>query len=209
MAKAGAFDDAVKGLSFSILTPLMTLILLYLGVSGVIHAASVVSFSPNPEEVIDPVVAGTLSILHSAATQPTIRRFVLTSSSIAGDFTRPNEVYSLDEHSWNEVSSVEAYKKGEGIMHGGHVYAASKVLGEKAAWKFVQEEKPGFVLNTILPNYNLGPILDPANQTGSSGSSVKKAAEEDDFGFLTMLPREYFLASVCSYPLTSLCRVVC
>lgn len=75
-------------------------------------------------------------------------------------------------------------------MQAGHVHAASKVLGEQAAWKFVQDEKPGFVLNTILPNMNYGPILDPASQTGSSASGLKKAAEVQDFGFAGILPRQ-------------------
>lgn len=190
LTKDGAFEEAVKGLFLFVLNTRLISISQCPGVSGVIHAASVVSFSLGPEEVIDPVVNGTLSILRAAATQSSITRFVLTSSSIAGDYTRPNEVYPLDENSWNDVSVEQAHKKGEGFEQGAHVYAASKILGEKAAWKFVQDEKPGFVLNTILPNYTLGPILDPASQSGSSGSTLKPAVEKEDFGFLTILPRQ-------------------
>ena len=192
MAKDGAFDSAVKGLwlilfnvnsQYSPGNPCST------GVSGVIHAAAILSFSTVIEEIVDPIVNGTLSILRSAATQPTITRFVLTSSSVAGDNTRPNEVYSVGENSWNEVSVEEAYKKNEGPLQGLHVYSAAKVLSEKAAWKFMQDEKPGFVLNVILPNFTLGPILDPANQWGSSSSLLTPAIEKEDFGFLMEVPR--------------------
>lgn len=133
---------------------------------------------------------GTLSILRSAATQSTVTRFVLTSSTIAGDYTRPNEVYSINEDSWNEVSVKQAYEKGEGFEQGGHVYGASKVLGEKAAWKFVKDEKPGFVLNVVVPNFNLGPILDPASQRGSSASILQLAAAKQEFTFIEKLPRQ-------------------
>ena len=35
---------------------------------------------------------------------------------------------------------------------------------EQAAWKFMDEEKPGFVLNTVLPNANMGHILSVEHQ---------------------------------------------
>lgn len=36
------------------------------------------------------------------------------------------------------------------------VYAASKTEGERAAWKFVKKNNPGFILNTVLPNMTVG-----------------------------------------------------
>jgi hypothetical protein len=35
------------------------------------------------------------------------------------------------------------------------VYAASKAEGERQAWKWVQENGPGFKFNTVLPNMNV------------------------------------------------------
>lgn len=35
------------------------------------------------------------------------------------------------------------------------VYAASKTEGERAAWKWVEENKPHFVFNSVLPNMNV------------------------------------------------------
>lgn len=34
-------------------------------------------------------------------------------------------------------------------------YAASKTEQEHTAWKWMEENKPPFVLNTILPNVNV------------------------------------------------------
>lgn len=39
------------------------------------------------------------------------------------------------------------------------VYGASKTEAERAIWKFVKEEKPDLVVNSINPNCNLGQIL--------------------------------------------------
>lgn len=52
------------------------------------------------------------------------------------------------------------------------VYAASKTLSEKEAWKFMDEKKPGFTLNTVLPNINFGASLDFANQGHPSTSAI-------------------------------------
>ncbi|KII83918.1 hypothetical protein PLICRDRAFT_46683 [Plicaturopsis crispa FD-325 SS-3] len=137
----GALDEAIKG------------------VSGIAHVASDVSMSQNMDEVVGPVVRGTLAVLRAAAATPSVKRFVLTSSTVAAGWPTPGTAYTRDEHSWNDVSAASA----ESDPHRGyHVYAVSKTEGEKAAWKFVEEEKPGFVLNTVLPDTNFGPALGPA-----------------------------------------------
>jgi hypothetical protein len=44
-------------------------------------------------------------------------------------------------------------------LEGAVVYSASKTEAERAAWKWVEEKKPGFVLNTVLPNFNVSSSL--------------------------------------------------
>lgn len=39
------------------------------------------------------------------------------------------------------------------------MYAASKALAERAAWDFVEKEKPSFDLSVINPVYNFGPFI--------------------------------------------------
>lgn len=39
-------------------------------------------------------------------------------------------------------------------------------------WKFVREQKPGFILNAVLPNANMGEILSD-KQPASTGEWVK------------------------------------
>ena len=52
------------------------------------------------------------------------------------------------------------------------VYGAGKTEAEKALWKFVKEQEPHFICNTILPNCNFGNIL-VDGQLASSGAFVK------------------------------------
>ncbi len=79
---------------------------------------------------------------------------VITSSFasiIDGDKgTRPGHVYS--EEDWNPITVEQAENSP---VHG---YRASKTFAEKAAWKFLEEERPNFTLSTICPPLVLGPI---------------------------------------------------
>lgn len=89
------------------------------------------------------MVAGTLSILRSAAASPSAKRFVLTSSSCAGTMPNPDvEGIKLGEGSWNEESSILARELDvDSPGKPWHVYGASKAEGERAAWQFMEEEK--------------------------------------------------------------------
>lgn len=165
----------------------------YVGVSGIAHIATVTSLSTDPAAVVDPTVAGTLSILRSASTQPSIKRFVLTSSSIAAYSPKPNEVYDIKEDTWNEDSINLAFVAGEDPLKPLHVYAVSKILGEQAAWKFVKDEKPSFVLNTILPNVNFGPSIIKGDTPSTLG--WLKVVYDGELGILGQLSRMPFCIS--------------
>lgn len=91
MIAEGAFDEAVKG------------------VDGIVHMASVLTFSTNPEEVIPPTVKGTLNILVSATKEPGVKSIVLTSSSMAALTPTPNEVIKVTHDTWND----DAVKKSK------------------------------------------------------------------------------------------------
>jgi len=140
-------------------------------VSGVVHVASNTSLSTKPADVIDPVVKATLSILQSASKQPSVKSFVLTSSIAAAVLPPSTIEFDVGGGSWNQESVDKAYSlPDDDIFKSMHIYSASKALGEQAAWKFVKEQKPGFVLNTILPGANFGPILDPEQPATLAGA---------------------------------------
>ncbi|KAF2489378.1 NAD(P)-binding protein [Lophium mytilinum] len=140
VAAPGAFDEAVKD------------------VDGVIHTASpfVMEVENNERDLLDPAVKGTTEILKAIKkNNPAVKRVVITSSFAAivdiSKGNRPGHTYT--EADWNPVT-WEAAKTGPG----GVAYSASKTFAEKAAWDFVEKEKPNFTVATINPPMIYGPI---------------------------------------------------
>ncbi|CRG86213.1 Aldehyde reductase 2 [Talaromyces islandicus] len=146
------------------------------GVRGVIHVASDVSFNPNAEEVIPKVVSATENILEAAAKQPEglVQRVVLTSSASAAALPQPGvEGIVVTEDTWNTAAVNAAFDENTpSDAKPFTVYAASKTEGEQAAWKWVKNNKPAFVFNSVLPYYTLGQVLHPE----ILGSTMKWAA---------------------------------
>lgn len=57
---------------------------------------------------------------------------------------------------WNDEAIKQAYNPdAPDYMKGMFVYAASKTEGEKAAWKWMEKNKPGFQFNTVLPDFTV------------------------------------------------------
>ncbi|EME41941.1 hypothetical protein DOTSEDRAFT_74095 [Dothistroma septosporum NZE10] len=153
----GAFDQAVQG------------------VDAVIHVASDTTFGSDPNKVVKPTVAGVLSILKSAKNAGTIKRFVYTSSSTAVCLPHPGKVVTYTADDWDQEAldiawAPPPYNEDRAFP----VYAASKAEAEKAFWKYLAEEAPGFVGNAVLPNYNMGKILSSPGATGGGVLSVLK-----------------------------------
>lgn len=134
-------------------------------VDGIIHLASPVSFNAkDPQELIEPAIKGTVGILQSALTHgKRVKRVVITSSLVAAvsmvDYrASPDKAWNLSEVDWNESSVGRVNELGLASQPSDK-YAASKILAEKAAWKFVETEKPSFDLVTVLPVVVIGPFI--------------------------------------------------
>lgn len=136
----GAFDAAVRG------------------VEQVMHTASPYSLDvKDPQrDLVDPAVQGTLSVLVAAKQAGAVRRVVLTSS-MAAITDEPEGDHVLTEADWNTRSTLER-----------NPYYLSKTLAERAAWDFMEKERPGFDLVVINPFLVIGPSLtaavNPSNQ---------------------------------------------
>jgi nucleoside-diphosphate-sugar epimerase len=125
---------------------------------AVIHTASPFHFNTNDpqKDLLDPAIIGTTGILKSIKKNaPTVKRVVVTSSFASiinpGKGSWPEHTYS--EADWNPVTHEEALKNPQSG------YRASKTFAEKAAWDFVEKEKPNFALTTLCPPLVLGPIV--------------------------------------------------
>ncbi|TNY24036.1 hypothetical protein DMC30DRAFT_413521 [Rhodotorula diobovata] len=171
--KPNAFDEAVKG------------------VDAVVHTASPFHFNVSKaDELIGPAVQGTLSALRAASQEPKVKRVVITASFAC--VVEPKEpVYTFTEKDWNNFSTQQVEEKGDDCDKS-QMYRASKTLAERAAWDFVDKEKPSFDLTTIQPPLIFGPLLHQCEKPESLNTSVNnfyqflegnKSAEDAQTGF--------------------------
>ncbi|KAK5991923.1 NAD-dependent epimerase/dehydratase terH [Cladobotryum mycophilum] len=150
-ANDNAFGEAVKG------------------VSAIAHIATITTFAADPNEVIPPTVAGTVSILKAALKEPSVKQIVYTSSIVAATPPIPGNDTRVDKDSWNEYAVKAAwapppYEPARGRLS----YAASKVEAEKAFWKFAEENKPHFAINVVAPATIIGEPLDKSHIESSA-----------------------------------------
>ncbi|ANB14895.1 methylglyoxal reductase (NADPH-dependent) GRE2 [Sugiyamaella lignohabitans] len=152
----GAFDDAVAN------------------VDGVIHTQSpyiTSNITDNESQLLIPAIRGTVGILESIKkVNPKVKRVVITSSFAAiGDIPKGADYdHTYSEKDWNPATYEQALASTEG----GFVYCASKALAEKAAWDFVEREKPNFSLSVINPPPVYGPIIHNVTSLANLGTSA-------------------------------------
>ncbi|XP_010905795.1 phenylacetaldehyde reductase isoform X2 [Elaeis guineensis] len=147
LLEEGSFDSVVKGCE------------------GVFHTASpCYGNAIDPQaELIDPAVKGTLNVLSSCVKTPSIKRVVVTSSTVAVEYNgRPRTPDVVVDETW--FSSAEFCKQAK------LWYELSKSLAEEAAWKFSKDNSIDMV--TIHPSMVIGPILQPT-LNGSSARFLK------------------------------------
>ncbi|KKO98361.1 hypothetical protein THAR02_09531 [Trichoderma harzianum] len=148
-----AFEEAVKGVQI------------------IQHVASVTGFSPDPNTVIPQTVKGVTSLLEAAIKEPCVKEFVYTSSQVASTAPALGNNTNVTRDTWNDMAVELAwapppYESSRGFF----VYMASKAIAEKAAWDFVKDRKPHFILNVVAP---AGIIGEPLNQYNTDKAWLK------------------------------------
>lgn len=106
----------------------------------------------NPNNVIPGAISGALNAAKAAYSEPSVKRFVFTSSSSATGLPQPNVMgVVIKKDTWNEASVKMAWSDNPGEWGLESVYPASKTQAEQAVWKFYSENKdrrPDIVVNT-------------------------------------------------------------
>lgn len=158
IAQEGAFDQAIKS------DPPF---------EAVVHTASPFHFNVTDvqKQLLDPAYIGTTGILKSIQkSAPSVKRVVITSSFAAvvnpHKGTWPEHTYS--EADWNPLTHKEAL---ENPMNG---YRASKTFAEKAAWDFLEKEKPNWTLATMNPPMVFGPVVHYLNSLDAMNTSNER-----------------------------------
>jgi dihydroflavonol-4-reductase len=127
------------------------------GCEHVLHTASPYTLdAKDPQrDLVDPAVNGTTHVLEACRRTGTVRRVVLTSS-MAAITDEPDGNRVLTERDWNVKSSLAR-----------NPYYYAKTIAERAAWQFMEREKPPFDLVVINPFLVIGPSLMPTLNTSN------------------------------------------
>ncbi|EJT96665.1 NADP-binding protein [Dacryopinax primogenitus] len=124
----------------------------------------------SEDDYVSRMIDGMMLPLRVAARVPSIKRYVMTSTLAAAD---PQLVGGaptaepITEHAWND-EAVQLYNtlRAAGEKNQWVEYCAGKTLGEKAAWEFIEKNKPTWDLVTIFPACTWGPVMfGPARTT--------------------------------------------
>ncbi|KAF4342634.1 NADPH-dependent aldehyde reductase [Fusarium beomiforme] len=128
------------------------------GVAAVIHVAVIGDLVPDPNIAVPATIESALSVCRSAAKEPSVKRFVFTSTFWAATFPTPgvsDTITNLD--TWNDSAIQAAWAPppygADRILP---VYFAAKAETEKAVWKYVRDENLPWVVNSVSPCVILG-----------------------------------------------------
>lgn len=114
---------------------------------------------------------------------------VYTSSSTAALLPQPNKKIVVTTETWDDDAVTAA--NGEN-PDGFTVYGASKTEAERAYWQAISSTHPPFQASAVLPNCNIGPILQPgAEMSSSTGTWIIKLFNGDK-GLLEF-PSQWFV----------------
>ncbi|MBH0005025.1 NAD-dependent epimerase/dehydratase family protein, partial [Pseudoalteromonas sp. SWYJZ12] len=129
------------------------------GADAVVHIASPVTMdAKKPEEQYVPAVDGSLNLMRTLAKEPSVKKLLFTGSIGSVIMTAKDPTKEvITPNDWNIATEQLANNLDDPLI-GFHIYVGSKLVAEKAAWKFLEEEKPGFTMSSVLPAVSLGPI---------------------------------------------------
>ncbi|KAI7133654.1 NAD(P)-binding protein, partial [Hortaea werneckii] len=142
----------------------------------VIHTASPFHFNVTDvqKELLDPAIIGTTGILKSIKkSAPSVKRVVITSSfaSIINPYKGSWPEHTYTETDWNPITQQQA------IENPANGYRASKTFAERAAWEFLEKEKPNFSIATMCPPLVLGPIVHYLNSLDALNTSNQRVRD--------------------------------
>ena len=155
------------------------------GVDAVCHVASPLPDAttmgpPAPgadidfvRDMVTPAREGTLTILRAASKYPRISHISITSSTAACQgietLGKPESASTLlTEADWNTATANDEANRTNVVV----AYFASKTVAERAAWAYMQDEMPHYIIATFCPPFFVGPAGSHASSAKEFGSSL-------------------------------------
>ncbi|UNI17596.1 hypothetical protein JDV02_003928 [Purpureocillium takamizusanense] len=137
--------------------------------SAVLHLAAPFHYNATDFEhdLMVPSVRGATAVLEAAAQIKSVARVVHTNSFAciydAAAGPSPGRTYTARD--WSPLT----YEDGVRAANAPTAYRASKTAAEKAAWRFVDEDRPGFDLVSLCPGMVFGAFLPGARPRSIDG----------------------------------------
>ncbi|KAF2185903.1 NAD(P)-binding protein [Zopfia rhizophila CBS 207.26] len=177
MSADNAFDKAVEG------------------VDGIAHIASMVEFNPDPHAIIPGAIKSAVTILEAAAKEPKVKSVVYTSSQAACVMLEPGKPYAITPGSWNDASLKLAWEPSEEQTFGRGIinYMAAKTGAEQASFKWVDEHKPHFTFNSVVPNCNFGTVIAPTHTGFPTSAGLVKLLFYGNTMGAGLIPPEWYV----------------
>ncbi|CAE5962484.1 unnamed protein product [Arabidopsis arenosa] len=141
----------------------------FLGCEYIFHVATPINFkSEDPEEdMIKPAIQGVINVLKSCLKSKSVKRVIYTSSAAAVSINNDSGTgLVMNEENWTDIEFLREEKP----FNWG--YPISKMLAEKTAWEFAEENKIDLV--TVIPALIAGNSLlsDPPSSLSLSMSLI-------------------------------------
>ncbi|KAL6693360.1 hypothetical protein J3F84DRAFT_380625 [Trichoderma pleuroticola] len=181
----GAFDEAFKGMEATLVFIRWVMCkpadsCQHLGAAVVVYVSTPTIFGPDPTQVVDPVVKGTINTLKAAA-QAKVQRYVYLSSSKAVEAAVYNVPHKISVGTYNHEDLRKAREEPTvpTVERAMAVYGASRAAAELAFWSWVKENNPPFVANCVVPDGNFGRVLDAEQPNGTSVGMLKRVLDGD------------------------------
>ncbi|KAF5573960.1 aldehyde reductase [Fusarium pseudocircinatum] len=171
MTANGAFDNVVQG------------------ANGFIHVANDMTGSKDPDVAVERAVRGALNALRASA-EAGIKRFVYTSSSFAATQPKPNKSFKIAHDTYNEEAMKRAWEPEPGTED---IYSASKVITERRIAAWIKENKSTMVVNAVLPNANIGPVINASKQGYPTSAGWVKALWDGNYDVVKKAPPQHYI----------------
>ena len=141
--------------------------------------------SGDAEKVIPGETNSLTNLLETATKTPTVKRFVVLSTSATAGMPGSDVPFHVTKDTWNDLHPKLMHELPPGPEKNMAVYVTSKIYAEKLVWKFREERSPHFGINVVNSSFCLGKKLNKRQMASTIWIEMLFAG---DTSWIPMLP---------------------